>query len=86
MKAKFRLTFWWIKSALFLVPHSDLWTIGFIEMRRFARTRWWARAPFLPIPALEYWEFRMESIYGDPKAQPSARDLIEFLEWCLEIR
>lgn len=86
MKTNLRMTLWLLRSALSLLPRSDLWVIGFIEFKRFARTRWWSKAPFLPLPGAEYWEFRMESIYGDPKAMPSSRDLIEFLQWCLEIR
>lgn len=86
MKTNFRMTMWLLRSALSLLPHNNLWVIGVIELKRFARLRWWSRAPFLPLPAPEYWEFRMESIYGNPKAMPSSRDLIEFLQWCLEIR
>ena len=31
-------------------------------------------------------EAAMEAIYGDAKAMPSSRDLVEFLQWCMEIR
>lgn len=86
MRTNFRMTMWLFRSALALIPHGDLWVIGFIELKRFARAKWWASAPFLPLPAPRYWEFRMESIYGNPKAMPSSRDLIEFLQWCMDIR
>ncbi len=86
MRTNLRLASWLLRSALTLIPHSDLWVIGFIELKRFARPRWWSKAPFLPIPGSDYWRFRMESIYGDAGAMPSGKDLIEFLRWCLEIR
>ncbi|TAN30402.1 MAG: hypothetical protein EPN30_01010 [Actinomycetota bacterium] len=86
MKTNFRMALWLLRSGIALLPHNDLWIIGFIELKRFARVRWWARVPFLPLPSSEFWEFRMESIYGDPKAMPSRRDLVEFLQWCMEIR
>lgn len=85
-RTNLKVAIWFITTGLSLIPHLELWAVGFIEMKRFARDRWWSRAPFLPLPGSSYWEFRMESIYGDPKATPSRRDLIEYLQWCLEIR
>lgn len=81
-----KVTVWFITIGLSLIPHMELWGVGITEMKRFARDKWWSKAPFLPVPGSSYWEFRMESIYGDPKATPSRKDLIEYLEWCLEIR
>lgn len=86
MRTRLRMTAWFVLSGLSLLPHGALWPVATVQMRRFAPIRWWTHSPFLPLPAKDYWEFRMESVYGDPKALPSRRDLIEYLEWCLEIR
>ena len=86
MKTKAKLVLWLITTGITIIPRVDLWGVGAVQAKRFARSRWWSRAPFLPLPGSSYWEFRMESIYGNPSALPSRSELIEYLEWCLEIR
>lgn len=86
MKRNLLLALWLLKSSVVLLPRTSLWVVGVVEARRFAKSRWWSKPPFLPIPSGAYWEFRMETIYGDPKRMPSSKDLVEYLQWCLEIR
>ncbi len=86
MKTKVKLVLWLFSAGITIIPRADLWGVGVVQAKRFARSRWWSRAPFLPLPGNSYWKFRMESIYGDPNALPSRSELIEYLEWCLEIR
>lgn len=86
MKMNLKLALWFVGSGFMLLPHGKLWAVAVIQIKRFARSRWWAKAPFLPLPSSAYWQFRMESIYGDGTKLPSRKDLIEYLEWCLEIR
>ena len=47
-----------------------------------APSGWWRRWPPLPRPDPAYLRFRMQTAYGDPSAMPSARELVEYLEWC----
>lgn len=86
MKKDLRIAVWFLGAALHVLPRGHLWGVAMIQARRFIRSRWWAKAPYLPLPSPDYWAFRMESIYGNPSQLPSSADLIEYLEWCLEIR
>jgi hypothetical protein len=70
----------WVGAALLVAVRPRLWAVAVRQARRLARPRWWARPPFLPIPDRDYLGFRFETQYGS--GEPSARDLIAYLEWC----
>jgi len=58
-----------------------LWWPAVLAATRLAPTGWWRRPPFLPVPDERYWRFRMETAYGDERAEPDAASLGEVLVW-----
>jgi len=71
-------------SAIF--RHPSLVVPGVGAAVRFAPSGWWRKPPFLPVPDERYWQFRMETAYGDRRAQPSERDLVDALRWSHRVR
>jgi hypothetical protein len=69
-----------------ILRHPSLLAPGLVAAFRFAPTGWWRRPPFLPVPDERYWQFRMETAYGDALAQPSERDLVDALRWSHRLR
>jgi hypothetical protein len=71
-----------------VVVRPRLWGTAVRQGLRLARPGWWRRAPFLPLPDPEYVHFRFETQYGTGAAGgvPAPRDLVEYLEWCREMR
>jgi hypothetical protein len=61
--------------------HPTLYATALRTAARTARPGWWRRPPFLPMPDRAYVGFRLETQYG-PRAVPSARDVVTYLEWC----
>lgn len=55
----------------------DLVTVAW----RFRRRDWFRRAPFLPVPSGEYVAWRMYTAFGDPRAVPTAHDVIRYARW-----
>jgi hypothetical protein len=49
-------------------------------------TRWWARWPPLPLPDRDWLAFRWETAYGSSQHSATPDELIEWLEWCREVR
>lgn len=47
----------------------------------FRRRGWWRRAPFLPLPSRAYLEWRMDTAYGDPQAQPPLEEYARYVRW-----
>ena len=47
----------------------------------FRRRGWWRRAPFLPLPSRAYLEWRMDTAYGDPQAQPPLAEYARYVRW-----
>ena len=47
---------------------------------------WHGRPPFLPVPSRKYLAWRLETAYGDPGANPSARDVEAFVLWARAMR
>lgn len=86
MKRNLRVALWFLSAAMHIIPRNHLWGVALVQAHRFTRSKWWTKAPYLPLPSPSYWEFRMESIYGNSQELPSKDDLIAYLEWCLEIR
>jgi hypothetical protein len=70
-----------------VVARPRLWPIALVTAGRFVPRGWWRRFPFLPMPDAAYWRFRMQTAFGaDPTAQPTASDVVEFLNWCQRTR
>ncbi|HUR18028.1 MAG TPA: hypothetical protein VMZ51_03705 [Acidimicrobiales bacterium] len=65
-----------------LARRPDLWTTAARQTLAMAPSGWWRRRPFLPLPDPAYLAFRMETMYGDSAAEPGARDVVAYLEWC----
>lgn len=47
----------------------------------FRRRGWHRRWPFLPLPSMRYLDWRMHTAFGDELAEPSARQLEDYLDW-----
>jgi hypothetical protein len=69
-----------------------LWSTALHQGMRLARPGWWRRAPWLPLPDPDYLAFRFETQYGGGsatgagEAAPAPDDLVDYLEWCREMR
>jgi len=70
-----------VHAAGVVVRHPLLWISTPGAIARFAPRRWWRRPPFLPSPDERYWQFRMETAYGDTGASPSDEDVVVALLW-----
>jgi len=77
---------WWLRAGAAIGRRPDLWWIGLVEARSLSSGRWWDRWPPIPRPAKAWFEFRMETAYGDRRARPSAEDVVTWLAWCREAR
>jgi hypothetical protein len=64
---------------------TSTWAIAAGALR-FARRSWWRRSPFLPIPDDRYWRFRMETVYGDERANVTPSDVAEAARWSRRVR
>lgn len=62
-----------------------LWWTAVAQYKAFVAPRWWARRPPLPVPDKKYLQFRLETQYG-LEGTPEVRHVIEYLEWCREMR
>jgi hypothetical protein len=69
-----------VVSAVLVRP--TLWLTAVGAVHRLAAPGWWRRRPFLPFPDARLWGFRMVTAYGRPDADPDARDVVSYLEWC----
>ncbi|HET9091064.1 MAG TPA: hypothetical protein VFN50_01560 [Acidimicrobiales bacterium] len=77
---------WWWSAAVAVGGRPGLWATAVRQMAALAPRRWWRARPPLPLPSGAWLAFRMETAYGDPARRPSARDVVDFLEWCRESR
>lgn len=64
-----------------LARRPSLWPVAVAVLSGLVPSRWWCRPPFLPLPDRRWVAFRLETAYGDPKAAPSAADLVAYLAW-----
>jgi hypothetical protein len=48
--------------------------------------RWYLRPPFLPVPPRAYVDWRMETAYGDARANPPVGELLRYLAWSARLR
>lgn len=71
----------WVRIAAAVAGRPRLWPTAVVAMRRTASPGWWRRRPFLPVPSGEYLEFRLVTQYGDPRARPEPRDVVNYLTW-----
>jgi hypothetical protein len=75
----------WARAAGLVLLRPRLWGTALHQGVRLARPGWWRRAPWLPLPDADYLAFRFETQYGG-NAAPAPRDLVDYLEWCREMR
>ena len=47
---------------------------------------WYRRPPFLPLPSASYLRWRMETAYGEPDAEPPAKEAGRYLRWAARMR
>ena len=64
----------------------DLWPAAIHQVRVLARPGWWRRWPPVPIPDPAYLRFRLQVAYGDDSGALDANDLVDYLEWCRQMR
>ncbi|MDQ6615355.1 MAG: hypothetical protein M3083_11565 [Actinomycetota bacterium] len=74
-----------VRAVRALAVRPDLWLTALVELWRMASPGWWHRWPPVPRPDPAYLRFRMQTAYGDSAAIPSARELVDYLEWCRRI-
>jgi hypothetical protein len=70
----------WVYAAAALLVRPRLWWTAVRQWFRFVPRGWARRPPHLPVPARRYLAFRLETAFG-PGAQPSAVDIVEYLDW-----
>jgi hypothetical protein len=80
------VTRWLGPAAVAVAVRPRLWGTAVAQLFRLAAPGWWRHWPPVPLPAPEYLRFRMQTAYGDPAAEPSATDVVAYLEWCRHIR
>jgi hypothetical protein len=68
-------------GAAHVLVRPGLWWPGLVIALRFAPRGWWRRAPFTPVPDARYWQFRMETAYGDEDANVPGDELADVLRW-----
>jgi hypothetical protein len=59
-----------------------LWSTAVRVAGRTARRGWWRRPPWMPIPSADYVRFRLSTQYGEAEVEPTADDIVHYLEWC----
>jgi hypothetical protein len=69
-----------------LARRPELWGTALAQWRALVAPRWWARWPPVPGPSRDYQAFRAQTMYGEPDAQVSASELVDYLEWCRWMR
>ncbi len=52
----------------------------------FRSRNWFRRPPFLPLPSRGYMEWRLDTAYGDPSAQPTIDEVERYLVWSARMR
>ena len=70
----------WVYVAAAVVVRPRLWATAARQWIRFVPRGWWRQPPRLPVPPPRYLAFRLETAFG-PGAQPSAVDIVEYLDW-----
>lgn len=73
---------WCVGVGRAVLARPMLWPVTVRQIARLAPPRWWRRRPFLPVPPAEYMAFRAQTMYGDAKHLPEAKDVITYLVWC----
>ncbi len=75
-----------VTSARAVFRRPDLWWTALGALIRLAPPGWWHHRPPLPVPDRRLWAFRMVTAYGRSDAEPDARDVVSYLEWCRDTR
>lgn len=69
-----------------LARRPGLWPTAIRQARVLTPKRWWRRRPFRPGPPAAYVAFRMQTQYGRIGGAPSGRDVVNYLQWCRDMR
>lgn len=75
-----------LAAAAAVARRPGLWPTAVRQAFVLAPDRWWARRPFLPLPDRRYLRFRLVTQYGDADHPPVARDVVDYLSWCQQMR
>ena len=75
-----------LAAAAAVARRPGLWPTAVRPALVLAPDRWWARRPFLPLPDRRYLRFRLVTQYGDADHPPVARDVVDYLSWCQQMR
>jgi len=65
-----------------VLVRPGLWAAAVGALLRMAVPGWCRHRPFLPLPDPDWWAFRMTTAYGRPDAEPTAEDVVSYLDWC----
>ncbi len=72
---------WWSEAARALLRRPELWTTAVRQLFTLAPNKWWQQSPYLPLPDPSYFNFRLQTAYGDTETAPPTDGLITYLEW-----
>ena len=75
-----------VAAAEAVVRRPGLWPAALHQVRVLAPPGWWRRWPPAPIPDPAYLHFRLQVAYGDDRGTVDAKDLVDYLEWCRQMR
>ena len=73
-------------AAAAVVRRPGLWPAAVRQVGVLARPGWWRRWPPAPLPDPAYLRFRLQVAYGDDRRAVDASDIVDYLEWCREMR
>jgi hypothetical protein len=74
------------RSTAAILRRPSTWRAAVGALVRFAPRGWWRHPPFLPAPDERYWQFRMETAYGDEGASPDGHDVSTAVTWSRRAR
>jgi hypothetical protein len=69
-----------------MMARPMLWRTAAVQVAVLARPGWWRRWPPVPRPDERYLRFRLETAYGDTRAEIAPGDVVEYVAWCREAR
>lgn len=52
----------------------------------FRARDWYRRFPFVPMPPRSYMQWRLDTAFGSPDAEPTIDEMERYLEWSASMR
>ena len=75
-----------VRVGVALLAHPHLIGTAVRQAATLVPQKWWASGTRLPFPRDDYMKFRATTLSGNPNEEPSAHDVIVYLEWCRSMR